>query len=76
MVSLIATSMSTTAGAGTAPLGVAGVVAVIAYLLTKELSGAQESPRMRLLAANLNVAIIPMLLVLALIVVMKVIEVL
>ena len=64
-----------------ASLGAATVISLIIFLIMKELStaeleGGKSSPRLSSLASNLNVAILPLLIVFAVIVAVKVVEVL
>jgi len=52
------------------------VLTLIAFLVVKELAGADSRPRLRALGRALNVGIIPLLLVFAAIAAAKVVEVL
>ncbi len=71
------TTVTTIAAMGlTAAVGVAAVVALIAFLTTKELASASLSPRSQLAGKALNVPIVPMLMVFAVIVTVKIVEVL
>jgi hypothetical protein len=55
-------------------LGLAAVLMLISYLATRELLGATSSPRLQLLSRRLNVAVVPLLLVFAVIVGSRVAE--
>jgi hypothetical protein len=72
-----ATSSTVTTAAGVvAALGLAATIGLIVFLTTKELSPATETGRFGAFRRNLTIAVIPLLLVFATIVIMKVVEVL
>lgn len=56
--------------------GLVAVVALIAFLCVKELASSSEPGSRRFLAQSLDVAIIPLIIVVAMIVVMKTTEIL
>jgi hypothetical protein len=60
----------------TAVLGLAAVLMLISYLAARELLDASGHRRLRLLARRLNVAVVPLLVVFAVIAATKVAEVL
>jgi len=71
------TTVSTIAAMGlAATVSVAAVVALIAFLTTKELAGASLSPSSQRTARFLNVGILPMVMAFAVIVAVKIVEVL
>ncbi len=81
------TTVTTAALAGLATpavavsLGAVAVISLIIFLIMKELSTAElesgkKSPKLSSLASNLNVAILPLLMVFAVIVAVKVAEIL
>ena len=79
MISTVTTttvSTITTAVGIAASLGLMAVLTLIAFLVVKELTGADTRPRLRALGRALNVGIIPLLLVFAAIAAAKVVEVL
>lgn len=78
MITTIITTSSVTAswaGFGMA-LGLVAVVALIAFLCVKELAISSEPGFRRFLAQSLDVAIIPLIIVVAMIVVIKTTEIL
>jgi len=56
-------------------LGIAAVVVLIAFLVIKELAGATHSSSLQLTSRFLSVGVIPMVMAFAVIVVLKVVEV-
>jgi hypothetical protein len=81
MVTTITTSTVTTvttiAAMGlTATISIAAVVALIGFLTTKELVSASLSPSSQLIARFFNVGILPMVMAFAIIVAVKIAEVL
>ena len=71
------TTVTTIAALGwTAGIGAAAVVALIGFLTTKELASASLSPSRQLIASFFNVSIVPMIMVFAVIVVVKIVAVL
>ena len=81
MITTVTTSTITTvitiAATGLAvTISVAAVVALIVFLSTKELAGASSSPSSQLTARFFNVSIVPMLMAFAVIVAVKIAEVL
>ena len=56
-------------------LGLIAVICLIALLITKELVSASEGPKRSFLTRFLNVGIVPLCIVFAVIVVMKVVEI-
>ena len=71
------TTVTTIAALGwTAGIGAAAVVALIGFLTTKELASASLSPSHQLIASFFNVSIVPMIMVFAVIVVVKIVAVL
>jgi H+/Cl- antiporter ClcA len=79
MISTVTTttvSTITTAVGIAASLGLMAVLTLIAFLVVKELAGADSRPRLRALGRALNVGIIPLLLVFGAIAAAKVVEVL
>ena len=81
MISTVTTSTITTvttiAAFGlTTFIGVAAIVGLIVFLVTKELAGASLAPRSQLTGRLLNVPIIPMCMVFGVIVAVKIAEVL
>ena len=79
MVSSITTTtvstITSTAGFA-ASLGLIAVLALISFLVAKELASATDAPRLQRFGQGLNVAIIPLLMVFTAIVAAKVVEVL
>jgi glucan phosphoethanolaminetransferase (alkaline phosphatase superfamily) len=78
MITTIITTSSVTAsvaGFGMA-LGLVAVIALVAFLCVKELAISSESDSRRFLAQSLDVAIIPLIIVVAMIVVIKTTEIL
>ena len=78
MITTVITTSSVTAsvaGFGMA-LGLVAVVALIAFLCVKELASSSESGFRRFLAQSLDVAIIPLIIVFAMILVLKTTEIL
>ena len=70
----VISTITSTAGIATG-LGVIAVLALISFLITKELaSSAGGSPRLERLSRFLNVAIVPLLVVFTSIVVSRVVE--
>jgi hypothetical protein len=69
------TTVTTVAGV-VATLGLAATIFLIVFLTAKELTPARGKGTFRIFGRNLDIAIIPLLLVFTMIVVMKVIEVL
>ena len=57
-------------------LGVVAVIALIVFLCAKELASASESKSHRILAKSLDVGIVPLIIAFAMIVAMKVVEIL
>lgn len=79
MISTVTTttvSTITTAVGIAASLGLMAVLTLIAFLVAKELAGADSRPRLQALGRALNVGIIPLLLVFGAIAAAKVVEVL
>lgn len=81
MITSVTTSTITTvtmiAALGwTVAIGVAATVALIAFLTTKELAGASLSPSLQRTTMFLNIAIVPMVMVFAVIVAVKIAAVL
>jgi hypothetical protein len=79
MISTVTTttvSTITTAVGIAASLGLMAVLTLIAFLVAKELAGADGRPRLQALGRALNVGIIPLLLVFGAITAAKVVEVL
>ncbi len=74
--STVTTVMMMSALGWTAVIGVAAVIALIAFLITKELAGARLSPSPERTARFLNITIVPMAMVFAAIVAVKITEVL
>ena len=71
------TTVTTIAALGwTAGIGAAAVVALIAFLTTKELASASISPSSQLIARFFNVSIVPMIMVFAVIVAVNIAAVL
>lgn len=78
MITTIITTSSVTAsvaGFGMA-LGLVAVIALVAFLCVKELAISSEPDSRRFLAQSLDVAIIPLIIVFAMIVVIKTTEIL
>jgi hypothetical protein len=79
MVSTVTTvtvsTVTSTAGIA-AGLGLIAVLALISFLVTKELASAGDNPRLERLSRFLNVAIVPLLVVFTSIVIARVAEVL
>ena len=79
MISTVTTTTVSTitsaAGIG-ASLGLIAVVVLLSFLVTKELAGAGDHPRLQRLSRFLNIAIVPLMMVFTGIVVAKVVEVL
>ncbi len=69
----VISTITSTAGI-TAGLGVIAVLALISFLITKELASAGGSPKLERLSRFLNVAIVPLLVVFTSIVVSRVVE--
>ena len=82
MISTVTTSTVTTVTTVTTMIGFGmtlGMVAVIAlatFLCARELAAASEGGTSRFLAGSLNIAIVPLVIAFAMIVAMKVVEVL
>ena len=81
MISTVTTSTVTTmtaiAALGlTAAMSIATIVTLISFLSVKELAGASRSITLRLTARFLNVGIIPIIMAFAVIIVVKVAEIL
>jgi H+/Cl- antiporter ClcA len=79
MISTVTTttvSTITTAVGIAASLGLMAILTLIAFLVVKELAGADSHPRLQSLGRALNVGIIPLLLVFGAIAAAKVVEVL
>lgn len=81
MITTVTTAALTSSALVAAGLGAAAVISLITLLIMKELSSAElesgrDSPRLRFFAASLNVPIVALLLVFAVIVAVKVWEVL
>jgi hypothetical protein len=71
------TTVTTIAAMGlTATISIAAVVALIGFLTTKELVSASLSPSSQLIARFFNVGILPMVMAFAIIVAVKIAEVL
>jgi hypothetical protein len=71
------TTVTTIAAMGlTATISIAAVVALIGFLTTKELISASLSPSSQLIARFFNVGILPMVMAFAIIVAVKIAEVL
>ena len=79
MVSTVTTStistITTTVGFGIG-LGVVAAIALIAFLCTRELAAASKDSKHRSMAKSLDVVIVPLVIAFAMIVVMKIAEVL
>jgi hypothetical protein len=75
-VSTISTVTAMAALGFTAKIGIAAVVVLIACMVTKELTGARLSSSYQTVSRFLNVAIVPMIMVFAVIIGIKVMEVL
>ena len=79
MISTVTTSTVTTVttmiGVGLG-LGLVAVIALVAFLCTKELASTCENGSRRFLARSLDVAIVPLVIAFVMIVVMKVVEIL
>ena len=78
MVSTVTTSTVTTVttiGFGVA-MGLVAIIALLAFLFIRELATASKSTNHRFLARSLDIGIVPLLIAFAMIVVMKVVEVL
>ena len=78
MITTIITTSSVTAsvaGFGMA-LGLVAVIALVAFLCVKELATSSEPDSRRFLAQSLDIAIIPLTIVFAMIVVIKTTEIL
>ncbi len=69
------TSVTTTIGFGIA-MGIVAVVALLAFLSTRELAAASEKSKFRFLAKSLDIAIVPLLIAFAMIATMKIAEML
>ena len=69
------TSVTTTIGFGIA-LGMVAVIALLAFLCTRELAAASEDSKHRFLAKSLDVVIVPLLIAFLMIVTMKIAEIL
>jgi len=79
MISTVTTttvSTITTAVGIAASLGLMAILTLIAFLVAKELAGADSRPRLQALGRALNVGIIPLLLIFGAIAAAKVVEVL
>ena len=75
IVTSSATSITTMADFGMI-LGLVVVIALVAFLCAKELATASESSSHRSLAKFLDIGMIPLIIVFAMIVIMKVVEIL
>ena len=75
-ISTVTTSAVTSTAGFAASLGLIALLALVSLLLAKELSSATGAPRMQRFGRGLNVAIIPLLMVFAAIVAVKLVEVL
>jgi uncharacterized membrane protein len=78
MISTVTTTTVTTisSAALAASLGLMAVIALIILLIQKEFLSAAKKPRARALSIALNIAIIPLLLGFAFIVIVKVVAIL
>jgi hypothetical protein len=77
MISTTTTSVIssiTSTGGIAAGLGLIAVLALISFLITKEMASVGGSPRMERLSRFLNVAIVPLLIVFGSIVASRVVE--
>ena len=74
---VIVTTVTTVAASGLSiGLGIAAVSVLIAFLVTKELAGATHSTSLQLTSRFLSVGVIPMVMAFAVIVALKIVEVL
>jgi len=78
MITTVTTSTITTVAAMglTATISIVAVVTLIGFLTTKELASANLSPSSQLIARFLSVGILPMVMAFAIIVAVKIAEVL
>ena len=80
MISTVTTTTTTTVTSASialgAALGVAAVVSLIAFLAMRELATASEGPRLKTFGRYLSVGIVPLAIAFAVIVVMKILDVL
>jgi len=81
MVSTVTTStvstVTTVAALGLmGTLGIVVSIVLVSFLATKELASSSEGPRHRLIARSLDIGIIPLIMAFAVIVVMKIAEIL
>ena len=79
MISTVTTTTVSTITLATglgASLGLIAVLVLIGFLVTKELAGADDHPRLQLLSRQLTVAIVPLLMVFTAIVIARVAQVL
>jgi hypothetical protein len=77
MISTVTTSTVSTVTTATgmaASLGLIAVLVLVSFLVSKELAGATDHPRLRRLSRFLNVGIVPLLMVFVTIVGAKVVE--
>ncbi len=81
MISTVTTTTTTTVTTVTtvagivATLGVAGAIALIGFLCTKELVAVGNNRKMKVLARGLNVAVVPLVMVFAVMVAVQVLGV-
>ena len=74
---VVVTTVTTIAASGLSiGLGVAAVSVLIAFLVIRELAGATNSASLRLTSRFLSVGVVPMVMAFAVIVALKVVEVL
>ena len=72
MITTVIISSVTASGAGLGmALGLVAVIALVAFLCVKELASSSEPDSRRFLAQSLDVAIIPLIIVFAMILVIK-----
>jgi hypothetical protein len=79
MISTVTTTTVSTVVLATglgASLGLMAVLVLIGFLVTKELAGAGDHPRLQRLSRQLTVVIVPLLIVFAAIVVARVVQIL
>jgi len=77
MITTVIISSVTASGAGLGmALGLVAVIALVAFLCVKELASSSEPDSRRFLAQSLDVAIIPLIIVFAMILVIKTTEIL
>ena len=77
MITTVILSSVTASGAGLGmALGLVAVIALVAFLCVKELASSSEPDSRRFLAQSLDVAIIPLIIVFAMILVIKTTEIL